>query len=302
MIKKNFLTGDYVIFSPERVKRPQLIAEKEIIDLANNCPFCLANKNMIQDRYLYEAFNNEIRVIQNKYPIVKEQKDFFGIHQVIVDTKEHNKRLHNFSDEHIFYLMKTIKDCMENFYNDKRLRYVQFFKNQGYIAGASQPHSHWQILGVPVLPRKQEKIVQTFKQYELKMKSCYLCDLNLDNLKIEENDYFISFCPEDSIYFYEINIIPKNHILSIKYLNDEQLKQLAKILKNSIKRLNYIFKNLDYNICLFNCLREEDEHHFFFQIVPRLGNFGGYEISTGMFVNSILPYEASKNLKNAHIL
>lgn len=298
MIRKNFLTGDYVIFSTERAKRPQYI-KKEGIDICINCPFCLENKHNLIN--IYEAFNEEIRIIQNKYPIVKDTKDFFGLHQVIIETKEHNKKMQDFSNEHMFYLMKTIKENFEKFYKEKRLRYVQFFKNQGFTSGASQPHSHWQILGVPILPKKQEKIVQAFKNFKQETGKCYLCSLNLEKYIIEQNEYFVAFCPEDSLFFYEINIMPKKHILSIKNLDEKGIKALGEILRNSIKRLNFIYNEIDYNICLFNGLREEDEHHFFFQIIPRLGNVGGYEFSTGMFVNSILPEMAAKNLKEVII-
>lgn len=300
MIRKNFLTGDYVIFSPERVKRPQSICEKEKVDLGVNCPFCLENRHMLEE-YLYEAFNQEIRIVNNKYPIVRNEKDFFGIHQIIIDTKCHKTQMQNFSDEHMFYLMKTIKDTFQNFYKDKNIKYIQIFKNQGYIAGASQSHSHWQILGTSILPQKQKKIVQAFKKYELQTGRCYLCDLDLTKFTIEENEYFVSFCPENSVFFYEINIMPKEHITDFKLLDDKRLEKLGNILKNSIKRLEHIYKNLHYNVCLFNALREEHFHHFFFQIIPRLANFGGYELSTGMFVNSILPENAAISLKNINI-
>lgn len=299
MIRQNFLTGEYVIFSTERAKKPQSL-KKQILTTSENCPFCLKNQDL-QKNIIYENFNKEIIIIENKYPIIKKTKDFFGIHQVIIDTKSHQKKLQDFSDEHMFYLMKTIKDNFNIFYNEKKLRYVQFFKNEGFTAGASQPHSHWQILGIPILPKKQQKIVQAFKNFKNETGKCYFCDLNFYDFLIEENDDFIAICPEDSLYFYEINIIPKNHILSIRYLDDLKLKNLGKILRNSIKRLNLIFENLDYNICLFNALREADEHHFFFQIIPRLNNVGGYEFSTGMFVNSIFPELAAKNLKKVII-
>ena len=300
MIKKRFLTGDYVIFSPERLKRPKAICQQEKTDIEGNCPFCLSNRDMLTD-YLYEIFNEEIRIVDNTYPIIKNKDDFFGIHQVMIDTKEHKKKMEDFSDEHMFYLMKAIKESFEKFYKEKRLKYVQFFKNQGSTAGATLVHSHWQILGISVLPEKQQKILQAFKKYKDKTGKCYLCDLNLEKYKIEENEHFIAFCPENSVFFFEINIIPKEHIVDFKVLDDEKLKELGKILRNSIKRLNILYNNLDYNICLFNALREEDFHHFFFQIIPRLGTMGGYELSTGMFVNSILAENAVKILKEIDI-
>lgn len=301
MVKKNFLTGEYVIFSPDRLKRPQNFSKNNIIKSSIlDCPFCLENAFMTFEP-MYKLFEKEIRIIENKYPIICKDNDFFGLHYVIIDTKDHYKRIENYTDEHIFYLMKAIRENLKNIYFDKRIRYVQVFKNQGINAGASQEHSHWQILALPILPYKQQKIVQAFKEYEKNTGNCYLCDLKFEENIIEENEEFIAFCPNDSLFSYEINIMPKKHILNFLNLDEDRLKLLGCILKSCIKRLNVIYKGLDYNIFIYSSLRKTDEHHIFLKIIPRIGNFGGFEISTGMFVNSVLPCIATKNLKEAII-
>lgn len=297
MIKKNFLTGEYVIFSPDRENRPKHFSSLDIFETPKEkCPFCLENAYMTFEP-IYSVFEEEIRILENKYPILTKDKNLYGIHQVIIDTKEHDKRIQEYTDEHIFYVMKAIKEKIDLLYNDCKIRYVQVFKNEGINAGASQSHSHWQILGISILPNKQSKIVQAFKQYENEKGKCYLCDIDCSKNMVLENKYFFAFCPEDSLFSYEVDIIPKDHITSFRYLGDEELMYIGKILKDSIYKLSTFHNNLNYNICLYSGLRKEDEHHFFIQIIPRLGNLAGFEFSTGMYVNSILPNIAAKNLR-----
>ncbi|WP_250278240.1 galactose-1-phosphate uridylyltransferase [[Clostridium] colinum] len=296
MIRKNFLTGEYVIFSLDRVKRPQNIKKDILTTPIKFCPFCTENKHMISEP-IYRSFNDEIRLIYNKYPIISDINENYGVHYVLIDTKSHEKSIINYTDEHMFYLMKSIKDILNILYKDKNLKYVQIFKNQGRNAGASQSHSHWQILGLSILPNKQKYMIDVLNKYEKENKKCYFCSNNFDENIVYENNEFLAFCPEDCLYCYEINIIPKKHITSIRYLDDTMLEQLGIILKKCLIKLNLIYINLDYNICVYNGFKEEDEYHFFIQIIPRIGNLAGFEFSTGMFVNSVLPKEAAKSLR-----
>lgn len=296
MIKKNFLTGEYVIYSLDRLKRPQSIKKDILITPIEICPFCIENKHMVCNP-IYASFNDEVRLIYNKYPIIYDNQESYGIHYVLIDTKDHQKNIIDYTDEHMFYLIKSIKDILNILYEDKKLKYVQVFKNQGINAGASQSHSHWQVLGLSVLPNKQKYMLNALKKYEKYNGKCYFCNINYSDNLVYENDYFLAFCPNDSLYCYEINIISKEHITNIRNLDDIMLNELGIILKKCLIKLNLIYSNLDYNIAIYNGFRDEYEYHFFIQIIPRIGNFGGFEVSTGMFVNSVLPKDAAKNLR-----
>ncbi len=297
MIKKNFLTGECVIYSLDRAKRPQNIKKDILTTPLKICPFCLENKHMTSEP-VYSSFNDEIRIIYNKYPITGYDRESYGVHYVLIDTKDHEKNIINYTDEHMFYLIKSIKDILNILYKDNKLKYVQVFKNQGMNAGASQSHSHWQVLGLDILPNKQKYMLNVLKQYEKEYCKCYFCNLDYSKNLVYENNEFIAFCPEDSLYCYEINIIPKKHITNIRYLDNNMINQLGIILKKCLIKLNLACNNVDYNICVYNGIREEYEYHFFIQIIPRVGNLAGFEFSTGMFVNSMLPEDAAKNLRN----
>lgn len=296
MIKKNFLTGEYVIFSLDRLKKPQSIKNNILTTPIKCCPFCIENKNMTSEP-IYSSFNDEIRLVYNKYPILVSNPENYGIHYVLIDTKGHDKNIINYTDEHMFYLMKSMKDILNILYEDEKLKYVQIFKNKGINAGASQSHSHWQIIGLSILPNKQKYMIDCLKNYENENNKCYFCSIDYRENLVYENNGFVAFCPEDSLYCYEINIMPKEHITNIRHLDDYMLDQLGKILKKCLIKLDLVYSNIDYNICIYNGFREENEYHFFIQIIPRVGNLAGFEFSTGMFVNSMLPKDAAKALR-----
>ena len=155
MIKKNFLTGEYVIFSLDRAKKPQNIKTNILTTPIKFCPFCIENKKMTSEP-IYSCFNDEIRLVYNKYPIIVSNEENYGVHYVLIDTKNHEKDIINYTNEHMFYLTKSIKDILNMLYEDEKLKYVQIFKNKGINAGASQSHSHWQILGLSILPNKKK--------------------------------------------------------------------------------------------------------------------------------------------------
>ncbi|MFI3231435.1 MAG: DUF4931 domain-containing protein [bacterium] len=299
MIKTNFLTGEQVIFATSREKRGQNnnnnLNNNIIIDNTINCPFCMKNVHMLTEP-VYTSFNNEIRVIYNKYPIAKHNP--LGEHFVVIDALEHNNNIISYSKEHLYYLVKCVQDMILLLSKNSLLKSVQVFKNHGFKAGATQEHSHWQILALGVETSKEIKIKNAFSEYYNKNNSCYLCDIIKNKINIiTQNDYFIAFCMEDYLFPNTITIAPISHVTSFNYLNDNILEELGLILQDCIKRLSLLISNLNYNICLYTSLEEKTGYHFFIEIIPRVGNFAGFEFLAGMYVNSVLPKDSAKALR-----
>lgn len=301
MIRKCFLTGEYIFFAEERAKRPQNYAQEKISKTpVEFCPFCLENEYMTPKR-VFATEDESIRIVPNKYPFVSvDDSNHFGIHEVLIDTLNHEAVINDFSNEHMFKLMKAIKTRLLQLEENEKVKYVQIFKNQGIQAGASQSHSHWQIAALSVIPPKYETMFSILSDYYIKNKRCYFCDLKFDDRIIEENEFFTSFVPYDAKFPYEINILPKEHIFNFKMMNDDLLYKFGEILKNSILRLTGLFKGISYNICFYNSAKKENINkymHFYAQIIPRIGHMAGFEFSTGCFINSILPEKAAKMLR-----
>lgn len=300
MMKRCFLTGEYVFYATDRAKRPHSFKKAETAATPKQyCPFCPENEAMTPG-VVYQTEDKSIRIVANKYPFLPKNSQYFGLHDVLIDTPNHEERLTDFSDEHMEKLIRVIKDRYSQLEQDERSRYVQVFKNQGRDAGASQSHSHWQLTSLCVVPAKMERLIGVLRKFHNDTGKCYFCNLKFEDRIVLENDHFISYIPADGKFPYGMDILPKRHISSITQFRDEEIKAFGIILRNSLIRLNKIKENISYNICLYSApknTKSNEFFHFYAQIIPRIGYMAGFEFSTGCYINSTLPEIAARELR-----
>jgi UDPglucose--hexose-1-phosphate uridylyltransferase len=304
MMKKCYLTGEFVFYATDRAKRPHSYKQTNVhITPKQYCPFCPENESHVP-KVLYRSEDNEIRIIKNKYPFIAEDDDCFGVHDVLIDTSDHDERMSQFTDEHMHDLMRAIQHRFNELFEDKRSAYVQVFKNQGMDAGASQSHSHWQITSLCVIPVKLEHILQVLKNYYYENGVCYFCNMKFGDRIVEENEDFIVYLPADGKFAYGMDILPKKHVSSISDFTDSELANLGKALRNAVKRLVSVTPGVCYNVCFYSAPKgyEYDKYfHFYVQIIPRIGHMAGFEFSTGCYINSVLPEDGAKTLREIEI-
>lgn len=301
MIKRCYLTGEYVFYATERAKRPhsfKMIDDTPSVPV-KYCPFCAQNKDMTPPE-IFSTKDGSIRIVPNKYPFITIDDESFGVHDVLIDTAEHEEKMWQFNDEHMHTLMQVIQKRTLDLEGDDRISYVQVFKNQGRDAGASQSHSHWQIAALSVVPLKMEHLLGVLGNYYNEHGECYFCHLDFGNRIIEENEHFFSYMPADAKFAYEMDILPKRHISSITDFTDEELKSFGILLRNSVKRLNGIYEGVSYNVCFYSApkaTQNKECFHFYAQIFPRIGHMAGFEFSTGCYINSVLPEVGAEKLR-----
>ncbi len=303
MIKRCFLTGEFVFYATSRAKRPHSFKRPQIKEVPKEfCPFCVENVHMTPG-VLYATNDNKIRIVPNKYPFIDSDEKDFGIHDVLIDTDIHEEKMHNFSDEHMHRLMRVIQKRFSELEKTESIKYVQVFKNQGRDAGASQSHSHWQITALSVVPLKMEHLINVLRSYYYEHdRNCYLCNLEFGTRIVEENEHFISYLPADGKFAYGMDILPKRHIATIDDFTDNELLSFGIILRNSLKRLTTLLDGISYNVCLYSAPHSgdyKDFFHFYAQIIPRIGHMAGFEFSTGCYINSVLPEDGAKALREA---
>ena len=321
-MRKDIFSGEWVIFAsnrknkPYNYKRGSGIEEKE----DNICPFCPKNEKMTPPA-VFELKNSqgwEIRVFDNMYPALNDYEfekdcdsfyesfDGFGIHEVIVDTPEHTMDIANASEEHLYRLLCVIKQRLDKVFSNKMIEYVQVFKNNGPYAGASISHSHWQVLGVPVLTSEQEAAFKAFEEYKAKTGRCIMCDMvehETEAVKriIKENESFVSFAPYASRQSFEMWIVPKRHVQTMKELTEDELKSLAGFLKEMLTKVESIRKGISFNICIQEKAKSTKDglFHWYIRILPRIGSWAGFEYATRCFINPILPEYAAEFYRKA---
>jgi len=189
---------------------------------------------------------------------------------------------------------------------DRKIKYIQIFKNHGTNAGASLKHPHSQLIATPIIPIFIEEELKGAKTFYNLKNECIFCAIIEQEKKdefriVEENDNFLSFEPFAPRFPYETWILPKKHYSNFGDLDDILVKDFAKILKNTILRLNILLGDIPYNYMIHTSPFDNIDnpyYHWHLEIIPRLTKAAGFEWGAGFFINSISPENAAQNLKS----
>ena len=255
----------------------------------------------------------------------------YGRHEVIIDHASHGIAIHEMSSEHLASIFSSYQDRMQYLYNsDPRLKYVLAFKNFGPAAGASIAHTHSQIIAMPVVPENLFNEVQNSKQYYHKHHRCIFCSLidealtyeatiydrdsgevrrkiDVGQYVIEKNEHFIAIKPFASRYEWEVHILPLVHQADYLQTSPEYMQSFADLLKNTMARLDQVIGGAQFNYFLHSIPHGEEfedctaSYHWHLEICPRTSIPNGFELGSGLFVNTVSPEDAAKKLRSVDL-
>lgn len=300
-IRKDYFRDKYVIIAPKRGKRPNKLLRKEA-ELASSCFFCPENieKDLIAAKQPKSGKNWQVLSIMNKFPALTEHNHrAFGRQEVIIETPDHNKELHELGTEHIQEVIDMYIDRFKELRQIKNIKYVIVFKNEGGKAGASIAHAHSQIIALPLIPPQVEEEYSDYGKFIVENGKCPYCDIiekeKDKNRVIWEDKNLFVVAPFASEYPYGAWFIPKRHFKTMVDMNYSEKKSLARALKETLTRLEEI--DMPYNYFLHNSVNGED-YHMHLELEPRPNVWAGLELGTGIIINSVPPEDAAKFYKN----
>jgi UDPglucose--hexose-1-phosphate uridylyltransferase len=332
----NKLKDNWVIVSPKRVRKPSdfELSSTEAYDMES--PFVYGNEHKTPSEiYSVRDYGSKkdspgwkVRVVANKYNALDIEKnpdsdfdgmferiDGFGAHEIIVDTPKFPSKFEEFDSDEVFLVFKAAKERIADLQRDSRIKYINVFKNQGALAGASLSHPHTQIMALPFIPKNiLTEIEQSRKHFEESSRSLIIdnvtSELRVKSRIVEESDSFVSFCPYASYLPFEITICSKTHTKDFIHTAEEQLTELSALILSSVKRISMALKGVSFNVFLktvpprregriANFYYKLDEfYQWHIEIVPRIPVIGGFELSSGIFINTVAPEESAKFMRN----
>lgn len=278
----NPLTGEWVLVSPHRSKRPwQGQVEKVVEDTRPShdpeCYLCPRNERIggennpdYKDVY---SFQNDFSALLQDTPEGKfEDGDLFkaeselGVCKVICFSPDHSLTVPEMKVENIRKVVdlwcKEYKELGER----EDIGYVQIFENKGAIMGCSNPHPHGQIWASGLIPLETSKETETQKEYFEKHGHSMLLDyLNSELEKKErilaENDSFVALVPFWAVWPFETMIISKRAVSNLLELTDEERTDLADIYKKLTIMYDNLFEvSFAYSAGLHQAPTDGEEH------------------------------------------
>lgn len=325
-IRQNIITGDWVIIATERAKRPdEFTRMKERLPAAErspDCPFCPGNEEKTSgEKFRIPGDGGEwlVRCVPNKFSALvpegevrrhengfRKHIDGVGLHEVIIESPRHDAAISRLSLDHVKSLLLAYKNRFLDFYGDDRIKHVIIFKNHGESAGTSLEHPHSQIVGTPVVPGLLRVRVEEALRHYGNLGECLYCRSLRQELSdgvriIDENSSFVAFIPYAALSPFHIGIFPKRHDACFGNITAGEVSNLAAILRDTLLRISLGLDDPDYNF-IFRSLPPEEGSvkyfHWYISLIPRVTRAAGFELGTGMFINTALPEKSAEFLRS----
>jgi UDPglucose--hexose-1-phosphate uridylyltransferase len=293
--RMNLLTGDWILVSPHRTKRPwqgkvESVPPDDRPAYDPSCYLCPGNKRAdgsINPSYTGPfAFTNDFAALIKDSPsgefndagllIAKSES---GICRVIAFTPRHDLTLPQLSVAGIRQVVELWCTEYQQLSSDQSIRYIQIFENKGEIMGCSNPHPHGQIWASSSLPLEIVKETIRMKDHFQSSGRSLLTDYLKEELKKEErivcaNDHFVALVPFWATWPYETMIISRRHVQNILQFTEEEILALSNILKKLTIRYDNLFEiSFPYSAGIHQSPVNDGEHpewHWHMHFYPPL--------------------------------
>ncbi|WP_073180853.1 UDP-glucose--hexose-1-phosphate uridylyltransferase [Flagellimonas flava] len=292
--RHNILTGEWVLVSPHRTKRPwqgkqEGTVSEERPKYDENCYLCPGNTRASGEvNPNYEStysFTNDFSALLSDTPDdgyedgLLRARNETGICKVVCFSPNHSLTLPLMKIEAIEKVIGlwqkeyTELGAMEN------INHVQIFENKGELMGCSNPHPHGQIWAQCSVPQEVEKKSRQQLHYWRKNGASLLQDyliqeIHLNERIVAQNEDFLALVPFWAVWPYEVMIAPKKHYQNIEQLAKSERTGFAEIIKEVTIKYDNLFETpFPYSMGIHQAPTDgagHEEWHFHMSFYPPL--------------------------------
>jgi UDPglucose--hexose-1-phosphate uridylyltransferase len=328
-MRQNRFTKEWVVIATERAKRPEELKTKRtdikpLPKYSPTCPFCPGNEAMSPGEVM--RLNGadgswRVKVVPNKFAALSREGEptrkverskrtinGVGIHDVILESPDHSATTALLSDEQVTSVLTVYKQRYDEISRDPRITQVTIFKNYGAAAGASLEHPHSQLIASPVISHQvRDRMYEALRHYD-EFGECIFCQVNEEEIEektrtVMLTDHFLVLEPFASSTPFTTHIFPRRHMASFGEINAQELADLGHTLRVLLGKLYVGLENPDFNYTVRTAPAENagaKYYHWYISVIPRLTRVAGFELGSGMFINTVLPEVAAEFLRGVN--
>jgi len=325
----NLLTGEWVLVSPHRTKRPwQGQMEKSVQPTTASydpqCYLCPGNVRAGGHRNpVYEStfvFDNDFAALLPHSPAASSNQDNLlvaegesGVCRVVCFSPRHDLTLARLGRPTLEQVIATWTEQYLELASRPDIGYVQIFENRGAMMGASNPHPHGQIWATRSLPNEviKEHATQSafFAKQQRTLLSAYL---DMEERQQERivcaNEHFVTLVPFWALWPFETMVLSRRPFGNLARMSKAERSALAAILLETVTRYDNLFDvSFPYSMGLHQSPTDGDTHpewHFHAHFYPPLLRSAtvrkfmvGYEM-LGTPQRDITPEAAAQRLRD----
>ncbi|HSL46801.1 MAG TPA: UDP-glucose--hexose-1-phosphate uridylyltransferase [Anaerolineales bacterium] len=261
----NLLTGEWILVSPHRAKRPWLgqVEKTPVESLPEydpTCYLCPGNERaggVRNPEYTGTfVFDNDFSALLPEASAENHESDSSllvseaeqGICRVICFSPRHDLSLPEFDLTTLEDVIATWAEQSADLGSHDFIKYVQVFENKGAVMGASNPHPHSQVWASGHIPNEPGKELAAQASYYKKSDHPLLVDYITEEHKRKDgilaaNDHFTALVPFWAIWPFEVLLSAHRPGLTrLTEMTSAEVTALAEILKEITTRYDNLFE------------------------------------------------------------
>lgn len=259
----NPLTGEWLLVSPHRAKRPWLgqvekTPPENLPQYDPNCYLCPRNERAggirNPDYSSTFVFDNDFSALLPDSPAAHESAHPLlvsvserGLCRVVCFSPRHDLTLPELEQPAVENVIRTWMEQTAELAGHDFIRYVQVFENKGAVMGASNPHPHSQIWATEHIPNEPARELERQKAYFDEHGQALLLDYLKEEHKRRErvlfsNDHFTALVPYWAVWPFETIIVAHRNIARLTDLTSAEVSALAEALKHVTTRYDNLFE------------------------------------------------------------
>ena len=290
----NPLTGQWVLVSPHRAKRPWQgqveEPERETRPAYDpQCYLCPGNTRaggITNPQYSdVFVFDNDFAALRPDVPEGRFQDGLLiaeaesGICRVICFSPKHDLTLGEMERPAIRRVIEVWTDQYAELGGRPEIRHVQIFENRGAMMGSSNAHPHGQIWAQRTVPEQPALETAQMRRHHERTGCSLLGDylareLALKERVVCENDGFVALVPFWATWPFETLVVSRRQVASLLDLTDGERDELADLLKRVATRYDNLFQtSFPYSAGLHQAPTDGAPHpewHFHLHFYPPL--------------------------------
>lgn len=312
-LRPDALTGRLVLLAPRRATRPQTNAPATTAGEGTQpaCPFCDGHENETPPEVARTGDGPpdgpgwRVRVVPNLYPIVggpEAGTGATGAHEVIVLSPDHGAEFGALDDDQATEVLTVLRD-RARFHAEAGRAHVQLLVNHGRGAGASIAHPHAQLLALDLVPPTVAVAAERFASTGTDLVLDDQAEAIAAGTGVIVGAEVRAWCPLGSASPFEVRIATLAGGANIESATNGQILGTAIALRDVLRALSRALDSPPYNVVVHNAAARphaaggEAPFHWWIEVVPRIGVVAGFEMGTGVLVNTVAPEHAAPSLR-----
>ena len=255
----NLLTGEWLLVSPHRAKRPWRGDEtrplpRELVAHDPECHLCpgnvRANGSRNPDYRDTYVFSNDFPALTSSHHVLDAQDEIFrampaaGEARVVCFSPHHSYTLPQLSEQEVMRVIDVW--CSEAAELSSSYDYVQIFENKGTMMGCSSPHPHSQIWASDFVPTQvaieDARQAEWFNSRGSKLLDEVIAQEEREEVRIvDRNERWIAIVPWWAAWPFEILLIARDDVQSLPELRPEAREALSSMLRRITARYDRLF-------------------------------------------------------------